>query len=436
MDDSAVSAEDPLSETNGATTAGDSADANARNDQNGEAKASTQNGGKEESSSASASASTMETGGIGSAAMRPIFLGNLKPNYEAEDIIAIFHKPLDLLGSSEPDADAFKPIPVDRLDQKRGYCFVFLKDAKTAADKDNAERYVAAISGMAVDNISSALRAECARGDGRIKRKEDDRRKNIKPSDTLFVVNFQEETTKREDLKMLFEPFGELVRIDMKRNYAFVQFATIDEATQAKNSTNGGRLEQSVLTVEYVARQRNRNDDGGGRRGGGGGGRHRRDDRGGGGRYRDDRYRDERRGRRDDFRTGDRGGGGSADNDDRGRGRDDFRGGRDRSPYRGGSPGRGGDYRRRSSRSRSRSPPPRGDYRRDDRGGGGGGGYSRSPPRGRYEDRDRGRNDDYRDGGRDGGRGGGRYDDEQRGRSQEMYRGGNDRGRDDRGYRY
>lgn len=421
MDDPAVSAEDPMSENNGATTVGDSADANAMND--GEAKPSTHNGGKEESSS-------MENGGIGSAAMRPIFLGNLKPNYEAEDIIAIFHKPLDLLGSSEPDA--FKPIPVDRLDQKRGYCFVFLKDAQTAADKDNAERYVAAISGMAVDNISSALRAECARGDGRIKRKEDDRRKNIKPSDTLFVVNFQEETTKREDLKMLFEPFGELVRIDMKRNYAFVQFATIDEATRAKNSTNGGRLEQSVLTVEYVARQRNRNDDGGGRRGGGGGGRNRRDDRGGG-RYRDDRYRDDRRGRRDDLRMGDRGGS-SADNDDRGRGRDDFRGGRDRSPYRGGSPGRGGDYRRRS-RSRSRSPPPRGDYRRDDRGGGGGG-YSRSPPRGRYEDRDRGRNDDYRDGGRDGGRGGGRHDDEQRGRSQEMNRGGNDRGRDDRGYRY
>merc|ERR1712232_816187 len=67
-----------------------------------------------------------------------------------------------------------------------------------------------------VPKVSKALRAEFARGDGRIKRKEDDRRKNIKPSETLFVVNFHEETTKREDLQMLFEPFGELVRIDMK----------------------------------------------------------------------------------------------------------------------------------------------------------------------------------------------------------------------------
>lgn len=65
-------------------------------------------------------------------------------------------------------------------------------------------------------NVSNALRAEFARGDGRVKRKEDDRRRGIQPSDTLFVVNFHEETTKREDLQMLFEPFGELVRIDSK----------------------------------------------------------------------------------------------------------------------------------------------------------------------------------------------------------------------------
>eukprot|EP00535_Pseudo-nitzschia_heimii_P012142 CAMPEP_0197196626 /NCGR_PEP_ID=MMETSP1423-20130617/32455_1 /TAXON_ID=476441 /ORGANISM="Pseudo-nitzschia heimii, Strain UNC1101" /LENGTH=424 /DNA_ID=CAMNT_0042650437 /DNA_START=668 /DNA_END=1942 /DNA_ORIENTATION=+ len=423
MDDPAVAQEDPTTETKGPDAVEDGTDAKVESAKDQDEKT--------ESSDAV----------LGSAAMRPIFLGNLKPNYQADDVKAIFEKPFDPPGS-EPGS--FNPITVDRLDQKRGYCFVFLKDAVAPADKDNAERYVAAISGMEVENVSSSLRAECARGDGRIKRKEDDRRKNIKPSDTLFVVNFQEESTKREDLKMLFEPFGELLRIDMKRNYAFVQFRNIDEATQAKDATNGGRLEQSVLTVEFVARERNRNNDAGRR-----GGRFRRDDRGGGGgsgRYRDDRYRDDRRGNGGGgggggYRGGDRGGpmdyrsdrgggdrdyydgrgGGDRYNDDRGR-RDDIRG-RDRSPYRGGSPGRSGEYRRRS-RSRSRSLPRGGDYRRDDRGGGGG--YSRSPPRGRYDDRDRGRNDDYR--------GGGRYDDNPRGRSPEMYR-GNDRGRDDRGYR-
>merc|ERR1740117_2803498 len=359
---------------------------------------------------------------VGGAAMRPVFLGNLKDNFSADDIMNIFHAPMSIATPSA-DQDVFRPIPVDRLDQKRGYCFVFLKDAVDATDKDNAERFVAAISGMEIGKVSNALRAEFARGDGRVKRKEDDRRKNIKPSDTLFVVNFSEETTKREDLKMLFEPFGEMVRIDMKRNYAFVQFRTIDEATKAKDATNGGRLEQSVLTVEYVARQRP--DDNGGRRGGS----RYRDDRRGGNRNRDDR-RD--RGAPPDHRGGDRGdrggdrdyhdgrGGGDRYNDDRGRGRDDFRGGgrdrddfrgpRDRSPdrggYRGGSPDRGG-YRggsRRSSRSRSRSPvqPPRGGRSpaRSDRG------YRndydrRGSPQGHGRRGDRAPTDDYR-----GGRGG------------------------------
>jgi hypothetical protein len=113
-----------------------------------------------------------------------------------------------------------------------------------------------------INQVSSALRAEFARGDGRVKRKEDERRKKISPSETLFVVNFHEETTKREDLQMLFEPYGELVRIEMKRNYAFVQFRTVEEASRAKDATNGGKLDQSEITVEFVAR---RMGEGGGR---------------------------------------------------------------------------------------------------------------------------------------------------------------------------
>ena len=144
--------------------------------------------------------------------------------------------------------------------------------------------------------VSDALRAEFARGDGRVKRKEDLRRARISPSETLFVVNFHEETTKNEDLRMLFEPFGKLVRIDMKKNYAFVQFETIEQATRAKDATNGGKLDQSVITVEYVARKPSRMDRGGG--GGYRGGRSSYDDRRSGG------YRGAGRG--DDVRGGGR----------------------------------------------------------------------------------------------------------------------------------
>lgn len=174
---------------------------------------------------------------------------------------------------------------------------------------------------------------------------------------------------------MLFEPYGELVRIDMKRNYAFVQFTNTEQAKAAKEATNGGKLDQSIITVEYVARRMGDKPRGGGRDRGG---RGRYDDRRGGGyrddyRRRDDRYDDRRR---DDRFYDDRRGGGYRD-DYRRRDYDDRRRSRSRSPgYR-----RGG-----RSRSRSRSPG----HRR--------GGRSRSPsPRyergGRgYSDRDRGYN--------------------------------------------
>ena len=208
---------------------------------------------------------------------------------------------------------------------------------------------------------------------------------------------------------MLFEPYGELVRIEMKRNYAFVQFRTVEEASRAKDATNGGKLDQSEITVEFVARRMGESGRDRGRefslslclfcflsqgtshltcipfvfisvmKG--------RDDyRGGRGGYRGDRY-DERRdrgGRRDEYRGGGGGGGYRGDRYDR-----DYR---RRSRSRSRSPG----YRRRSPprysrRSRSRSPGYRGrdydDRRYSDRGSG-----SRDYDRG-YERSERGYGD-------------------------------------------
>jgi len=347
---------------------------------------------------------------IGSAALRPVFLGNLSNSYTSSDIMELFERPIN------PPNGNFKPVLVDRVDLKRGYCFVFLKDATSEDDKDNVERFVSDINGMEVRNVSNALRAEFARGDGRVKRKEDDRRKLIQPSETLFVVNFHEQTTKREDLRMLFEPYGELVRIEMKRNYAFVQFRTIEQATMAKEEVNGGKLDQSVLTVEYVAQHRGDND----RRRGGDFQR----------RPYNERRRDHSRGppRYDDRRR----------SPPRDRYHDDHR---DRDYDRRRSPPRRG-----RSRSRSRSPPyhrsksPRRDnHFHNDRfsgpsqgmgsnggsmgmgermggGGGGGGGNFGNDRGGKYDDRDYGRGDrDYGRGDRDYSRG--------------------DRDRGDRGYR-
>lgn len=79
----------------------------------------------------------------GSLGMRPVFFGNLVPNFSADDIRDVFEKPYQ----PKPDS-SYEPIPVDRVDQKRGYCFIFLKDATTQADKDQVEKFISDLNGM------------------------------------------------------------------------------------------------------------------------------------------------------------------------------------------------------------------------------------------------------------------------------------------------
>lgn len=83
--------------------------------------------------------STGEVGG--NLALRPIFLGNLMPNYTAEHVSEAFEHPERF----NMDQQA---VFVDRVDIKRGYCFVFLKDAKSQEDKKRIEEFVVAINGM------------------------------------------------------------------------------------------------------------------------------------------------------------------------------------------------------------------------------------------------------------------------------------------------
>jgi hypothetical protein len=85
----------------------------------------------------------------GSMALRPLFFGNLTSNYSTDQITQVFENPLSFESlRNHADAATFLPIPVDRIDVKRGYCFVFLKDAESAADKERIEAFATAIHGM------------------------------------------------------------------------------------------------------------------------------------------------------------------------------------------------------------------------------------------------------------------------------------------------
>jgi hypothetical protein len=80
---------------------------------------------------------------MGSEALPPVFLGNLMSTYSADAITELFERPIQ-----PSEKNNYYSVPVDKIDLKRGYAFVFLKDAKSQADKDNVEGFVMDINGM------------------------------------------------------------------------------------------------------------------------------------------------------------------------------------------------------------------------------------------------------------------------------------------------
>src|SRR5258707_12496204 len=104
----------------------------------------------------------------------------------------------------------------------------------------------------------------------------------------LFVGNMNFRTTE-DELRAAFEPFGEIVRVQVvmdrdtgrARGFAFVEMANDDEATSAIAALNGKEVDGRAWNVnearpkERSSGPRNFNGNGGG---GGGRGGHSRDD--------------------------------------------------------------------------------------------------------------------------------------------------------------
>mmetsp|Transcript_27973 Transcript_27973/g.43980 ORF Transcript_27973/g.43980 Transcript_27973/m.43980 type:complete len:186 (+) Transcript_27973:71-628(+) len=104
--------------------------------------------------------------GLGSG-IRPIFMGNLSHSALSSDVEHMFRNPVSrgsggYGGGGEQEkeegmASEIAPFDLDRVDMKRGYCFVFLQDPKTIEEKNRIEAYVGEINGMYVSSSSSIL---------------------------------------------------------------------------------------------------------------------------------------------------------------------------------------------------------------------------------------------------------------------------------------
>ncbi|XP_074568342.1 serine/arginine-rich splicing factor RS31-like isoform X3 [Curcuma longa] len=185
--------------------------------------------------------------------MRPVFCGNLDNDTSHSDLDRLFSK----YGR------------VDRIDMKFGYAFIYFDDERDAEDA------IYRLDGIPFGYSRRKLSVEWSRGERGRERDGSRPATNTKPTRTLFVINFDPIRTRDRDLERHFEPYGTITNIRIRRNFAFIQFKTQEEATKALDNTNMSKILDRMVTVEYAFRD----DDAGDydprdspRRGGGGGG--------------------------------------------------------------------------------------------------------------------------------------------------------------------
>ncbi|CAN6976803.1 unnamed protein product [Brassica oleracea var. botrytis] len=164
--------------------------------------------------------------------MRPVFCGNFEYDAREGDLERLFRR----YGK------------VDRVDMKAGFAFVYMENERDAEDAIRAlDRYEYGRKGR-------RLRVEWTKNErGAPTRSSGSRRSSsLRPSKTLFVINFDAESTRTRDLERHFEPYGKIVNVRIRRNFAFIQYELQEDATRALDATNSSKLMDKVISVEYA----------------------------------------------------------------------------------------------------------------------------------------------------------------------------------------
>ncbi|CAI9101090.1 OLC1v1038340C2 [Oldenlandia corymbosa var. corymbosa] len=165
--------------------------------------------------------------------MRPVFCGNFEFETRQSDLERLFSK----YGS------------VERVDMKSGFAFIYF------ADERDAEDAIRALDNYSFGYERRKLSVEWAKGErGRHRDSSRSMAANQRPTKTLFVINFDPIRTRIGDIERHFEPHGTILNVRIRRNFAFVQFETQEEATRALECTHMSKILDRVVSVEYALR--------------------------------------------------------------------------------------------------------------------------------------------------------------------------------------
>ncbi|XP_077234707.1 serine/arginine-rich splicing factor RS41-like isoform X2 [Tasmannia lanceolata] len=132
----------------------------------------------------------------------------------------------------------------------KGFAFIYMDDERDAEDA------IRALDRSEFGRQGRQLRVEWTKQERGIRRPGGSRRSsgNLKPTKTLFVINFDPINTRTRDLERHFDPYGKVLNIRIRRNFAFIQFESQEEATKALDATNMSKLMDRVISVEYAVR--------------------------------------------------------------------------------------------------------------------------------------------------------------------------------------
>ncbi|XP_062090233.1 serine/arginine-rich splicing factor RS41-like isoform X4 [Humulus lupulus] len=121
-------------------------------------------------------------------------------------------------------------------------------------DEKDAEYAIRRLDRTEFGRKGRRLRVEWTKERG-VKRSSDSKSSaNTKPSKTLFVINFDPVHTRTRDLEDHFDQYGKILNIRIRRNFAFIQFESQEDATKALDATNLSKFMDRVISVEYAIR--------------------------------------------------------------------------------------------------------------------------------------------------------------------------------------
>ncbi|XP_040986809.1 serine/arginine-rich splicing factor RS40-like isoform X1 [Juglans microcarpa x Juglans regia] len=165
--------------------------------------------------------------------MRPIFCGNIEFDAKQSDVERLFRR----YGR------------VERVDMKSGFAFVYMEDER------DAEYAIRRLDRTEFGRKGRRLRVEWTKHERGIRRPGGSRSSaNVRPSKTLFVINFDPSYTRTRDLERHFDEYGKILNIRIRRNFAFVQYESQEDATRALEATNMSKFMDRVISVEYAVR--------------------------------------------------------------------------------------------------------------------------------------------------------------------------------------